>query len=215
MKGFIISEFLGLEAGWWAVIIAAAGLLAYVIDLILRKRAESKRQQSLIERVRALELKAEPTPLVIQIGTLPSIPEDAEEIVTEADELLEAGASIDAAALIKIGNIAFPKSDYKKAEHYYRVALDQAEHSKRLDLVAAALGNMGLVYQVKGDLDVALKHHKEALKIHHAIGYRQGEAIDLGNMGLISKAKGNLDEARRCQKASLKIDREIGSRKGE
>jgi len=57
------------------------------------------------------------------------------------------------------------------------------------------LGNIGLIYRAKGDLDQALKYHQDALKIDKEIGYRQGEANQLGNIGLIYSAKGDLDQA--------------------
>jgi tetratricopeptide (TPR) repeat protein len=36
--------------------------------------------------------------------------------------------------------------------------------------VAIILGNIGNIYQLKGDLDKALKYEKEALEIQEAIG---------------------------------------------
>ena len=40
--------------------------------------------------------------------------------------------------------------------------------------VATALGNIGLIYSAKGDMDEALKYHKEALEIFNEIGYKYG-----------------------------------------
>ncbi|MBU7046650.1 MAG: tetratricopeptide repeat protein [Theionarchaea archaeon] len=61
---------------------------------------------------------------------------------------------------------------------------------------ASILGNIGIIYKNKGDLDEALKNHKAALNIHREIGYRLGEANQLGNIGIIYMDKGDLDEAR-------------------
>ncbi|MCL5037559.1 MAG: tetratricopeptide repeat protein [Chloroflexi bacterium] len=82
-------------------------------------------------------------------------------------------------------------------------------------LEAAALGNISLIYQDRGELDKALRYHEDALKIHREIGYRQGEASDLINIGLIYQARGELDKALRYHEDALKIHREIGYRQGE
>jgi len=42
---------------------------------------------------------------------------------------------------------------------------------------ASHLGNIGMIYFSKGDMDNALKHHNDALKMHREIGYKQGKPI--------------------------------------
>jgi tetratricopeptide (TPR) repeat protein len=54
---------------------------------------------------------------------------------------------------------------------------------------ANQLGNIGLIYKNKGDLDNALKYHSDALVIHREIGYKQGEANQLGNIGMSTLTK--------------------------
>ncbi|MGC1121165.1 MAG: tetratricopeptide repeat protein, partial [Candidatus Methanofastidiosia archaeon] len=41
---------------------------------------------------------------------------------------------------------------------------------------SVVVGNIGVVHQLKGNLDEALKYHEEALQICREIGYREGEA---------------------------------------
>jgi tetratricopeptide (TPR) repeat protein len=67
--------------------------------------------------------------------------------------------------------------------------------NEMLEAKSTALGNIGLIYSAKGDLDEALTYHTQALAIHREIGHRQGEASDLGNIGLIYQMKGDLDKA--------------------
>ncbi|MBR9919557.1 MAG: tetratricopeptide repeat protein, partial [Bacteroidetes bacterium] len=67
------------------------------------------------------------------------------------------------------------------------------------------LGNIGLIYSNKGELDEALKYHKSALELDRQIGYVQGEASGLGNIGLIYRSKGELDEALKYLKLALII----------
>ena len=67
------------------------------------------------------------------------------------------------------------------------------------------MGNIGLIYRAKGDLDNALKCHQDALKIDREIGYKQGEASDLGNIGLIYSDKGDLDKALKYLRDAIEI----------
>ena len=89
-------------------------------------------------------------------------------------------------------------------------------YGKNVETARATLrGNLGIVYRYKGELNEALKHHKEALRIHREIGYKQGEAIQLGNLGIVYHVKGELDEALKHYEEGLSIHREIGFRQGE
>lgn len=74
---------------------------------------------------------------------------------------------------------------------------------------ADQLGNIGLIYHGKGELDIALKYHEDALKIDRDIGYRKGEASDLGDIGLIYYDKGELDTALKHLHDALKIFQEF------
>ena len=67
------------------------------------------------------------------------------------------------------------------------------------------MGNIGLIYSDKGELETALKYHTEALKIDTEIGYKKNEANDLGNIGLIYSDKGELDQALKYLAEALKV----------
>ncbi|MBU7046334.1 MAG: tetratricopeptide repeat protein, partial [Theionarchaea archaeon] len=120
--------------------------------------------------------------------------------------------------LLNLGNAYYALSQNGSALKNYEAMLELAakvDEKSAIEGKSAALGNIGLIYSAKGDLDEALKYHKEALEIHRDIGYRQGEASDLGNLGLVYSAKGDLDEALKYHKATLDIHRDIGYRQGE
>jgi len=123
------------------------------------------------------------------------------------------------AANILIGNCYYSISQLTEAESYYRQALiiskKVKDKNERLKGEATSLGNMGLIYRVKGETDEALKLHEDALRIDREIGYRRGEASSLGNMGIIYRDKGQLDEALKYHEDALKIHGEIGHRQGE
>ena len=63
--------------------------------------------------------------------------------------------------------------------------MEQAQSIGDLKKSVIWLGNIGLVYKNKGDLDAALKYYEDALKIDRDIGYKQGEANHLSNIGIV------------------------------
>jgi len=120
--------------------------------------------------------------------------------------------------LLNLGNACYSLSRIDNSLTNYEAVLKLTEKVTEKDALegkSAALGNIGLIYRAKGDLDSALKYHQDAMKIHREIGYKQGEASDLGNIGLIYRAKGDLDSALKYHQDAMKIDKEIGYKQGE
>ncbi len=58
-----------------------------------------------------------------------------------------------------------------------------------------ALGNLGAAYANLGELDKAIEHYQQRLKIAREIGDRRGEGTALGNLGLAYADLGELDKA--------------------
>ncbi len=132
-------------------------------------------------------------------------------------ECLGVGAtqSQNIALLVIIGNCFLSTSELEEAEGHYREAEVAARESNDKEGLSTILGNMGIVYGIKGELDKALEHFQQALEIDREIGHREGEASALGNMGNVYGIKGELDKALEHHQQALEIDREIGHRKGE
>ena len=127
----------------------------------------------------------------------------------------ETTASQRTALHILIGNCFLLQSELEEAEGHYRQAETAAKNAGEPEDLAAALGNMGVIYGQKGELDEALSQFERTLKIDREIGNRLGEANQLGNMGIVYRRKGELDKALSHYEQALKIDREIGNRLGE
>lgn len=70
-----------------------------------------------------------------------------------------------AALQILIGTCFFLTSRLSEAEGSYKEALIIAKKDNNKEGLVAALGNIGLVYQNKGEFDEALKYHQQALNI--------------------------------------------------
>jgi tetratricopeptide (TPR) repeat protein len=120
--------------------------------------------------------------------------------------------------LLNLGNVCYSLSQYDRALTSYAAILELTRKVREKDALygkSAALGNIGLIYRAKGDLDNALKHMKEALKIDQKIGNKREEAGGLGNIGMFYSAKGDLDNALKYLTQALQIHRAIGDMQGE
>ncbi len=75
---------------------------------------------------------------------------------------------------------------------------------------AILLGNLGLIYQKKGDLDKAEQMHKKALGIDEKLRRLEGMANQYGNLGLIYQTRGDLDRAEKMYHRVLEIEEKLG-----
>ena len=119
--------------------------------------------------------------------------------------------------LLNLGNAHLSLSQNDEALINYSAILELTKKVSGKDALegkASALGNIGLIYLVKGELDNGLKYLEDALKIYREIGCRQGEAYTLGSIGLIYKDKGELDKALKYHRDALKILDEANSAYG-
>ena len=92
-------------------------------------------------------------------------------------------------------------------------ALERIEKSSGGE--AAVLGNLGLIYRKRGDLDKAEEMHRKALEINEKLGRLEGIARQYGNLGLIYQTRGDLDKAEEMYKKALEIDKKIGRLEGQ
>ncbi len=87
-------------------------------------------------------------------------------------------------------------------------ALQVAESASGVE--AALLGNLGLIYQTRGDLDEAETMHKKSLEIEEKLGRLEGMANDYGNLGVICQTRGDLDQARAYWVKAVDLFERIG-----
>ncbi len=74
---------------------------------------------------------------------------------------------------------------------------------------AMLLGNLGLVYQKRSDLDEAEKMFEKALDIEKKLGRLEGVANNYGNLGVIHRIRGDLDRAQVMHTKALEIDQKL------
>jgi tetratricopeptide (TPR) repeat protein len=75
-------------------------------------------------------------------------------------------------------------------------------------------GNLGVIYQTRGDLDEAERWLRKALEIFEKLGRLEDMAIQYGNLGLIYRTRGDLDEAERWLRKELEIEEKLGRLEG-
>lgn len=74
-----------------------------------------------------------------------------------------------------------------------------------------AYGNLGTVYQTRGDLDKAVEYYNKGLKIDEELGHKEGMAIDYRNIGLLYETKKDYKKAREYLEKSLALNKALGS----
>jgi tetratricopeptide (TPR) repeat protein len=146
---------------------------------------------------------------------------EAIEHFTRALELAE-NDSQRAALHILRGNSYASISEYGEAEADYQETLKLAERISPAEDAAqaraVALGDLGLVYADRSELEKAEEHYKKALEIDREIGDRLGEAKDLDNLGTVYGQRGGPGDLAKAQehfKQALETHREISDRRGE
>ena len=143
------------------------------------------------------------------------------EAIKHLEACLEPGmAAADRAAIyLLMGNAYLVTIQPVQAEAAYRKSLAAAEAiastREKKEAQATALGNLGIIFRQRGELEKALEHYQKALEIHKEIGHRLGEASDLGDLGIVFGQKDDLDKALENFQKALDINRDIGNRLGE
>lgn len=82
-------------------------------------------------------------------------------------------------------------------------------------LLASAYGNIGVIFNNKGDYTNALDYYFRSLKINEELNNRSGEAINLGNIGILYKEQHLASKAMQYYSRALKIFEEIGHKQGQ
>ncbi|MBW8035338.1 MAG: tetratricopeptide repeat protein [Planctomycetes bacterium] len=79
---------------------------------------------------------------------------------------------------------------------------------------AMLYGNLGIVYQMRGDLGKAEEMHKKSLEINENRGRLEGMANDYGNLGIVYQTRSDLDKAEEMYEKSLEINEKLGRLEG-
>jgi tetratricopeptide (TPR) repeat protein len=79
---------------------------------------------------------------------------------------------------------------------------------------AALRGNLGLIYETRGELDKAEEMQLKSLEIEKKSGRLEGMANSYGNLGIVYYTRGDLDKAVEMHEKSLEIKERLGLQEG-
>ena len=174
-----MNEFLGLDTDTWIFILTAAMAVFAIISIILfcvtisqnKKMRKMKEKDVDANEILALAKTAlEKIPTQLNPQQPIEVPGKFKEIEDKLGMLFQKGSSMSTDFLIKIGNIEYTQGNLHKAHFYISEALEQAKVEDNQQAIGACLGNIGLIYSDKGDLDAALKYMRQTLAIFEEIG---------------------------------------------
>ena len=94
---------------------------------------------------------------------------------------------------------------------WLQAAANAANRLKNQVSEATHIGNLGLIYQARGDLDAAEQMHKKSLAIEEKLGRLEGMATDYGNLGIIYEVRGDLNAAEQMHKKAFDIFEKLGA----
>lgn len=109
--------------------------------------------------------------------------------------------------LLRIGELAEAEAAYEKVRKCGKSGGDRS-------WMAAAVGNLGLIYYTRGELERAEDMHRKALEINQQLGSQEGMAADYGNLGIIYHTRGDFERAEEMLRQALEFHQQLGSQKG-
>ena len=153
----------------------------------------------------------EPTPEDLRlVERLAALPGDAEWRQLIESENSEITATL-LRAILTQGNRDFAK-DNERAARWYELVSDFAGRYQFADAQAAALGNIGAVYQVRSEYERALEYGQRALELAQKIGNRERVARDLLNISVVKRNLGDYSEAVAAARESVALTETLGAK---
>ncbi|MEH0021947.1 MAG: tetratricopeptide repeat protein [Desulfobacter sp.] len=73
-------------------------------------------------------------------------------------------------------------------------------------------GNMGIIYQTRGDLEQSLEVYQKSLQISRELGSKEDMASLYVNIGIVYQTRGDFEQALEMYQKSLQISRELGGK---
>ena len=79
---------------------------------------------------------------------------------------------------------------------------------------AGAMGNLGILYRTRGDLERAEEMYRKSLAINEKLGRKEGMANNYGNLGNVYRTRGDLEKAEEMALKALTMNEELGREEG-
>ena len=98
---------------------------------------------------------------------------------------------------------------FVEAEQAYETTRKIAEELDDHRAIGVALGQMGALAEVRGDLAEAAQRYTEALETFRKLGEPQSEATAWHQLGIVAHKTQNWEEAERCYREAVRISEQI------
>jgi tetratricopeptide (TPR) repeat protein len=109
--------------------------------------------------------------------------------------------------LYRVGQPDEAVAAYKRV---YRIG----EETGHLTFQAIASNNLGIMYQIRRDLEKAETRQRKALTLHETIGNKEGMAIAYSSLGHVYRIRGALEKAETKYRKALTLHETIGNKEG-
>jgi tetratricopeptide (TPR) repeat protein len=96
----------------------------------------------------------------------------------------------------------------------FKRVLALGQRTADLSVLAAATGNLALVYSRRGDVDQAEAMYRKSLALLEQLGRKEGMAATYGNLGIFYDRCGDLDRAEAMYNKALALDEQLGRKEG-
>ncbi len=217
----------------WAIlglIVGAIGVIITIVSYIVMLRSRSEVRKKLRAEIRRfkfkdmplyidglLELKARKKVVLLQEAIRAKSEYRYEEAIAKLQSCLPlASADREKAAILNmVGTIQYNIGATLDAEKSFSEMIKITQQANLEPALAIAYGNMGLIYEVRGEFDKAMDYHKRALEINQGIENLQALAQNYGNLGNIYHNLNEFSKALEYHKKALEIDKRIGNLKGQ
>jgi tetratricopeptide (TPR) repeat protein len=115
-------------------------------------------------------------------------------------------------ALTLAGGLLLRAAKYEEAKRFTELALDIARELDVKVMLEGIFHQLGLLAQLRGDLDESQRWFEESLRTDREMGYTAGIAPTLHQLGLLAQQRGDYTEAWRLSQEALEIEEDLGDR---
>ncbi len=211
-------EFANLRAAWqWTVAqndVARLDATAPVLYRFLETTSQFREAESLFEPAIELSFVAR-----IQYGGVQYFLGNFDQATAELERgLAQAHAAENFSQIafchICLGNVAFARAEYDRAQEHYTRALEWARNLADAYLQLDALNNLGTAAAFRGDTDQARPLYIESRELAARIGDTRGIAIAWQNLGMLDANRGAYAVARDAFERALPLFEQTGDQRG-
>ena len=114
----------------------------------------------------------------------------------------------------RLGQLQDRAGEPDAAIRSFERVLALGNHGSDQAVIAAATGNLGLIYRKCDDLDQSEAMHRKSLAISTELGDKKKMAIQYGNLGLIYRRRNDFDQAEAMLRKGLALNEHLGDEEG-